>query len=40
VPLTDEESTLSQLLLIEVIVSAVLLLGLGILAWVMVRRDL
>ena len=40
VPLTDVQSTISQLLLIEIIVSAVLLLGLGILAWVMVRRDL
>jgi two-component system OmpR family sensor kinase len=40
VPLTDLESTLRQLLSIEVIVSALVLLGLGGLAWVMVRRDL
>jgi two-component system OmpR family sensor kinase len=40
VPLTDLSSTLRQLLLIEVIVSAVLLVGLGVLSWVMVRRDL
>jgi two-component system, OmpR family, sensor kinase len=40
VPLTDLTSTLRQLLLIEVIVSAVLLAGLGVLSWVMVRRDL
>jgi two-component system OmpR family sensor kinase len=40
VPLTDLESTLSQLLLIELVVSAVVLFGLGILSWVMVRRDL
>jgi two-component system OmpR family sensor kinase len=40
VPLTDLEGTLRQLLLIELVVSAVLLFGLGILSWVMVRRDL
>lgn len=40
VPLTEVDSTLSQLLLIEAIVSAVLLAGLGVLSWVMVRRDL
>ncbi len=40
VPLTDLESTLGQLLSIEVIVSALVLLGLGGLAWVMIRRDL
>jgi two-component system OmpR family sensor kinase len=40
VPLTDLESTLRQLLLVEVVVSALLLLGLGVVAWVMVRRDL
>ncbi len=40
VPLTDLESTLRQLLLIELVVSAVVLFGLGILSWVMVRRDL
>jgi two-component system OmpR family sensor kinase len=39
-PLTDLDSTLRQLLLIELIVSATLLSGLGILSWVMVRRDL
>ncbi len=40
VPLTDLDTTLRQLLLIEVIVSAVLLVGLGLVSWVMVRRDL
>ncbi|MBV8462181.1 MAG: HAMP domain-containing histidine kinase, partial [Acidimicrobiales bacterium] len=40
VPLTDVTSTLSRLLLIELIVSAVVLAGLGALSWVMVRRDL
>ena len=40
IPLTVQESTLRQLLLIELIVSAVLLVGLGALSWVMVRRDL
>lgn len=40
VPLTDLESTLRQLLLIEVIVSLLVLAGLGLLSWVMVRRDL
>ena len=40
VPLTDLESTLRQLQLIELIVSALLLVGLGALSWVMVRRDL
>jgi two-component system OmpR family sensor kinase len=40
VPLTDLESTLRQLLYIELVVSVVLLLGLGLLSWVMVRRDL
>jgi two-component system OmpR family sensor kinase len=40
VPLTDLNGTLRQLLLIEVIVSALVLVGLAILSWVMVRRDL
>ncbi len=40
VPLADMDSTLGQLLLIEVIVSALVLMGLGLLSWVMVRRDL
>ena len=40
VPLTDLDGTLRQLLLIELVVSAVVLLGLGIVSWVMVRRDL
>jgi len=40
VPLTDLEGTLNQLLLIELIVSAVLLLGLSVVSWLMVRRDL
>ena len=40
VPLTDLDGTLSQLLLIELVVSALVLLGLGIVSWVMVRRDL
>jgi two-component system, OmpR family, sensor kinase len=40
VPLTDLDSTLRQLLLVELIVSAVLLSGLGLLSWIMVRRDL
>jgi two-component system, OmpR family, sensor kinase len=40
VPLTDLDSTLRRLLLTEVVISAVLLLGLGVLSWLMVRRDL
>jgi two-component system OmpR family sensor kinase len=40
VPLTDLESTLRQLLLVELVISALLLVGLGIVSWVMVRRDL
>ena len=40
VPLGDLESTLRHLLWIELIVSAVVLVGLGVLSWVMVRRDL
>ena len=40
VPLTDLESTLRQLLLAELVVSGLLLVGLGIVSWVMVRRDL
>jgi two-component system OmpR family sensor kinase len=40
VPLTELESTLRRLLWIELIVSAVVLVGLGVLSWVMVRRDL
>jgi two-component system OmpR family sensor kinase len=40
VPLTELNSTLGQLLLVELIVSAAVLAGLGILSWVMVRRDL
>ncbi len=40
VPLTDLDSTLRRLLLIELIVSALLLVGLGLVSWVMVRRDL
>jgi two-component system OmpR family sensor kinase len=40
VPLTDLESTLRRLLLIELGISALLLLGLGAVSWVMVRRDL
>ncbi len=40
VPLTELDSTLSRLLLIEAIVSAAVLIGLGFLSWVMVRRDL
>jgi two-component system, OmpR family, sensor kinase len=40
VPLTDLDSTLQHLLLIEVVVSALLLIGLGLLTWAMVRRDL
>ncbi len=39
-PLTDLESTLRRLLGIELIVSAAVLVGLGVLSWVMVRRDL
>jgi two-component system OmpR family sensor kinase len=39
-PLTDLESTLRRLLGIELIVSAAVLLGLGVLSWGMVRRDL
>ncbi|MGD0393403.1 MAG: HAMP domain-containing sensor histidine kinase [Acidimicrobiales bacterium] len=40
VPLADMNSTLGQLLLIEAIVSALVLMGLGFLSWAMVRRDL
>ncbi len=40
VPLGDLESTLRHLLWIELIVSALVLAGLGVLSWVMVRRDL
>ncbi len=40
VPLTDLESTLRQLLVIELIVSVLLLVGLGAVSWIMVRRDL
>ena len=39
-PLTDLNSTLRQLLIVEGIVSALVLAGLAVLAWVMVRRDL
>ncbi len=39
-PLTDLESTLRRLLGIELIVSAAVLVGLGVLSWIMVRRDL
>ncbi len=40
VPLGDLESTLRHLLWIELVVSALVLAGLGVLSWVMVRRDL
>ena len=40
VPLGDLQSTLRRLLWIELIVSALVLLGLAVLSWVMVRRDL
>ena len=40
VPLSDLDSTLRRLLWIELIVSALVLVGLGVLSWVMVRRDL
>jgi len=40
VPLTDLDSTLRHLLWVELIVSALVLAGLGVLSWVMVRRDL
>ena len=40
VPLGDLESTLRHLLWIELVVSALVLVGLGVLSWVMVRRDL
>jgi two-component system OmpR family sensor kinase len=40
VPLTDLDGTLSHLLLIELAVSLVLLVGLGAVSWVMVRREL
>ncbi len=40
VPLTDLDSTLHQLRLIELVVSIAVLIGLGGLSWVMVRRDL
>ena len=40
VPLTDVTSTLDRLLLIEVPVTGAVILGLGVLAWWMVRRGL
>ncbi len=40
VPLTDLEGTLRQLLLIELVVSLIVLAGLGIFSWLMIRRDL
>jgi two-component system, OmpR family, sensor kinase len=40
VPLTDLEGTLRQLLLIELVVSLIVLAGLAVFSWVMVRRDL
>lgn len=40
IPLNDVDSTLRQLLLVELIVSAALLTGLAVLSYVMVRRDL
>ncbi|MGA2520251.1 MAG: histidine kinase dimerization/phospho-acceptor domain-containing protein, partial [Acidimicrobiales bacterium] len=40
IPLNDLHSTLGQLVLIEVLVSAAVLLGLGVLAWWVVRRGL
>ena len=40
VPLSDLDSTLRHLLWVELIVSALVLVGLGVLSWVMVRRDL
>jgi two-component system, OmpR family, sensor kinase len=40
VPLGDLESTLRHLLWIELVVSGLVLVGLGVLSWVMVRRDL
>jgi len=40
VPLTDLDSTLRRLLLAEIVVSGVLLTGLGLFSWFMVRRDL
>jgi two-component system OmpR family sensor kinase len=40
VPLSDLESTLRHLLWVELIVSVLVLAGLGVLSWVMVRRDL
>jgi two-component system OmpR family sensor kinase len=39
-PLTDISSTLGHLLFIELLVSGLVLVGLGALAWVMVRRDM
>jgi len=39
-PLTDLESTLGQLLAIELVVSALLLAVLGAVAWIMVRREM
>ena len=40
VPLADLESTLQHLLWVEIVDSALVLAGLGVLSWVMVRRDL
>ncbi|MGO9029985.1 MAG: sensor histidine kinase [Acidimicrobiales bacterium] len=39
-PLTDLESTLGRLLLIETVVSLLLLAVLGSISWIMVRRDM
>jgi two-component system OmpR family sensor kinase len=39
-PLTGLDSTLQRLLLIEIIVSALVLMILGLISWIMVRRDM
>jgi two-component system OmpR family sensor kinase len=39
-PLTGLDSTLQRLLLIELIVSALVLMILGLISWIMVRRDM
>jgi two-component system, OmpR family, sensor kinase len=40
VPLTELKGTLGHLLLIELAISALLVVGLGAVSWIMIRRDL
>ena len=40
IPLTDTQQTLSQLMLLEVVVSLIVLAALAVAAWIIVKRDL